>query len=1323
LVALGTPRDALALWRGPPLHDVAGEPFAAAEIRRLEELRVDAIEDAIERDVAAGRHREVAAELEALVREEPLREALHAQRMLALYRCGRQAEALDAYREARTALVQQVGIEPGPELRRLHEEILRQDPSLEPSRERLDEAARRLAAERPALRAAEDELVGGIVALQAARGNGAAGGDVVVCPFKGLASFDVDDADFFFGRERLVAELVARQTGAPLTALVGASGSGKSSVLRAGVLASLRAGMLPGSERWATALLRPGEHPLRALDEATAEASPSGRLVVAVDQFEELFTACRDEDERAAFVDALVASARDPRRRAVVLLAIRADFYGRCAAYPELARLLAANQVLVGPMRRDKLRRAIELPARRAGLEVEPRVTDALLAGVEGAPGALPLLSTSLLELWQRREGNVLRYADYELVGGVEGAVARLAERAYDRLAPERRDVARRILLRLVAEGDGEAVVRRSAPLAELRAGDDVDEVLGVLADGRLVTVGDGVVEVAHEALLREWPRLRSWLSDDVEGRRLHRHLTEAAADWRASGHEPSVLYRGARLAAALEWTGAHDDELNADEREFVAQSRAAAELDTRRQRQANRRLRALLGGVAALLALAVVAGAVAVSQRGQAHDAALEADAARLGADGVTRDRLDDAMLLARAGIDLDDSVGTRSNLLSVLVRSPAALGTLAVDGWPLYAVGVSRDGRLVATGSERGTVTLFDAGSRRRLGTYEGESLVQSFAFSRDRRTLAVSQDVPPGAMLDILDVRTRRRLRRIVLPPVPANDGLVVAYLAFAPDDRHVIVVQGTEDRPSVVRRYDARTGTAVGRPLRIARAVDGLPATGDGRRLVATSAPDDETVVIDAERLRVLARFPVGGRIGAVTADGSEAALGSDEGEVRLLDLRSGGTRPLEGVHEGGIQRIAFARDGRTIVTSGGDGKIGLWDVADGGLRDTLSGHDRSSVYGLAVAPDGRSAYSGATDGRALVWDVAGDRRLDTPFDAGEPFLVADDRFPRGFAMSPDGRVLAQGQTDGTVGLVDTRTLRETDRFRALDGVAAGVAFSPDGRTLAVSGDRGELTLWDRSSLRRVASLEGLRTMSQAVAFSPDGRFVAAAELGDPQPSGPPDGAVRMWDVRRRALTSFRTNPILPSTIAFSPDGRRLAVAGAELGTMVLDARTGDGVARLRTDDFSRAASFSPDGTLVATGDFSGDAQLWSTQTWRPVGRRMEAHRARVQTLAFSPDGRTLATAAADGTVQLWDAASQKPIGSAVTVEPDAYLAAAFSPDGSQLFAVSEFERGIRLNVSVDAWKQHACRVAGRRITEREWQEALPERSYRPVCAGP
>jgi DNA-binding SARP family transcriptional activator len=626
----GQAREALALWRGTALADVADEPFADPEIRRLEELRLRAAELAIEADLAAGRHGEVIGELEALVREEPLREQLHAQRMLALYRCGRQAEALKAFREVRELLVEQIGVEPGPELRRLHEAILRQDaelelPAAEPPRlppeldvrtplagresdldwlrhrrrdahggagrlvlitgvggigktrlvaelaaevhaqgaevvyvsgaephgtvaaalgrgrraagpallvfddldrapaeivdgvadlalearersllvilafrddtppavarlvrrlevrgaerlalgplaangvreiaglyagegaafapvdqlleasggvplrihalaadwatrdtvERVGVAAGRTATRRGELRRLESGLVSDVVDLHAVRERAQRysstaqrtprGGAIPICPFKGLASFEISDADYFFGRERLVAEMVARLVGANLLGVVGPSGSGKSSAVRAGLLPAVANGVLPGSERWTRVLFRPGEHPLtnlrRALradgaedpiSSALAALEPETKLLLAVDQFEETFTACRDERQRAEFMDAL--SDAEPRHdgRVAIVLAVRADYYGACAAHPRLSRLLGESQVLVGPMEPDELAQAIEGPARRAGLVVEPELVARLVEDVAGQAGGLPLLSSALLEL------------------------------------------------------------------------------------------------------------------------------------------------------------------------------------------------------------------------------------------------------------------------------------------------------------------------------------------------------------------------------------------------------------------------------------------------------------------------------------------------------------------------------------------------------------------------------------------------------------------------------------------------------------------------------------------------------------------------------------------------------------------------------------------------------------------------------------------------------------------------------------------------------------------------------------------------------------
>src|SRR6185436_1950226 len=290
--------------------------------------------------------------------------------------------------------------------------------------------------------------------------------------------------------------------------------------------------VLPLSDTWAQAVMRPGEHPLGELAAAVATTTADEESVVlVVDQFEEAFTVCRDPGERDAFI-AELAAVRDR----TVVLAIRADHYGRCAAYPKLSALLAAHHVLVGAMRHDELRRAVERPAQLAGLRVDPELTDVLIADVEHEPGALPMLSTALLELWQRREGRRLRLATYEATGGVRGAVARHAEDAFAQLDAAQQAPARSVLLRLASDDGAGGVERRRVPLAELDG--EVAQIAHVLADQRLLTISAGAVELAHEALLREWPRLRGWLEEDAEGRRLRRHLTTAATEWEASGRD-----------------------------------------------------------------------------------------------------------------------------------------------------------------------------------------------------------------------------------------------------------------------------------------------------------------------------------------------------------------------------------------------------------------------------------------------------------------------------------------------------------------------------------------------------------------------------------------------------------------------------------------------------------------------------------------------------------------------------------------------------------------------------------------------------------------
>jgi WD40 repeat protein/DNA-binding SARP family transcriptional activator len=1521
---------ALALWAGPPLADVAYEPFARSEIARLDDLRTAAHELLIEAQLELGRHDEAVPQLEALIRDHPYRERLRAQLMLALYRCDRQADALQAYHDARRSLLEGLGIEPGERLRELERAILTQDralamrpvevaelpPELDTSTllagreaeldwlrghwqrarrgagrlvllagrrgmgktrlaaelagelqqdgvqvlylsgddaseaagaaladarkgrrptllvaddvDRADEtlvealrelvielpglsvlvvatgegpelpaelpadavlelapldsdavravaqlyaggrddvripaahlvdvsggipqrlhaaasewarieAARRLGAvatraanERKGLRLAEDDLAGNVVRLQALRAR--AGLEdaerVVACPFKGLASFDVEDSDVFHGRERLVAEMVARLTGAPLMGIVGPSGSGKSSALRAGLLAALADGVLPGSENWAQALLRPGEHPLEALEQATAEAASGERMVVAVDQFEEAFATCRDESERAAFVDALVGCARRAAgRRALVLVAVRADFYGRCAVYPELSRLMGANHVLVGPMRRDELRRAIELPARRAGLSVESDLVDALIADVEGEPGGLPLLSTALVELWERRDGRRLRMSAYEQLGGVQAAIARHAENTYARLEPGQQEVARRILLRLAGQGEGESVVRRRVERAELEADRDerVAEALSVLAADRLVTIGAGEVEVAHEALLREWPRLRGWLEEDAEGRRLQLHLGAAAHDWVSSGRDAGELYRGARLASALEWSVTHRNELNASEHAFLDESRAASE-------RSHRRLRTVLAGVVALLVLAVIAGFVALDQRGNARDEALAADAQRLGAQALTEDDLDRALLLARQGVALDNSPQTRGNLLAALLRSPAALGILRGDDEPIAAIALSPDERMLAAGTNSNKVFLFGTRTRQRLATLKttaGYAFTSEMVFSPDGRRLAVGYDSTPGATVQrvaVFDVRARRLVTRVSPPP-----GGVITGLGYSPDGRQLELIMGRAfaDRgPAEYLRFDSKTGARRFGPAPVNRAgTTSLMLTSDGSRLVAVG--QGETVVRDARSLRALRRWPVGGRgvsqfwPTALSPDDRTVAIGGEDGSVRFLDLETGRQRAALGRHVAEVFGAAFTPNGRRLVTTGADNDVILWDVQRAAAGETLSAQP-GRVLTPRITRDGRTLYTAGPGAAVLIWDLLGTRRLGRPFSTAAPGaqpFAAVTPGTASLALSSDGGLMARGRDDGAVTIIDAQTLARREPFPAVTGgPVQGLAFVPGSHILVVSGPEGFLAIADVDRGRVLMRLAGHQGDVLPPAVSGDGRLLATA-------AG--DMTVRLWSLPNGGPVGdpLRFERAIQE-VQISPDGRRLAVVlvdpSGENGRLeVWNAGSRHRIATLEVPDTPTAVRFSPDGRLLAVGYRDGRSHLWSTENWTPVTRLFAGDVGDIYALAISPDSSMLATGSLDRTVRLWDIEGQHAIGTPLPGPGRGVGAAApyFTPDGAALIASYDTGHAFRWEIRPAALARHACRVAGRRLTRAEWTEFLPGRDYDPAC---
>jgi WD40 repeat protein/DNA-binding SARP family transcriptional activator len=1483
-------REALTLFRGAPLSDLADEPFAAAEIRRLEELRETAAELAIDADLAAGRHQETLAEMEALLAKHPLRERLHAKRMLALYRCGRQAEALEAFHEARRLLVEEIGVEPGADLRGLHEAILRHDLSLELApaelpreldasaaptlvgrdgemtwlrgrwerarsgsgalvamvgghgmgktrlagelageahrggatvlyatgwqptqaiaqvlrrareatrptllvvddadasdtamaalgqvageltaasalalatvqspeamarfgcdaslelepldadavrriallytpgedpadelleasggvpgrvhelasawaRQRMAAVAGRAAVGRRELRSVEDELAVGLAALQVVRADPPLDDAApTVCPFKGLAAFEVADADYFFGRERLVAEVVAKLVGAPLVGVVGPSGSGKSSLVRAGLLPALAAGVLPGSDAWPQLLVRPGEHPLGELRRAQAELDGQEHSVLVVDQFEEAFTACRDEDERHAFIDALARAGSEREGGSVVVPVIRADFYGRCATHPAMARLLGANHVLVGPMRRDELRRAIELPARRAGLLVDPELVDALIADVQDEPGGLPLLSTSLLELWQDRDGRRLRLAAYEQAGGVHGAVARLAEGTYQRLDDRQQRIARAIMLRLAGEGEGEAVVRARVALDEFEQ--DARPVLAKLTDGRLLTVTEGEVEVAHEALLREWPRLRRWLEEDAHGRRLHRRLRAAAREWQAGGRDPGELYRGARLASALDWATDHDPELRTTERAFLDASRTASG-------RAQRRLRMVLAGVACLLALAVIAALVALNERGNARARATAADAQRLGAQALLEDDLDRSLLLARQGVALHDSPQTRGNLLASLLKSPAATAVVQGHGDQLASLDLSPDGKTLALLNDDGTLTFVDTRTRHRVGRpyyglgHPGASF-DDVRFSPDGALAAVGGGAPA-----VLNAQTHR-----LVAGLHVRKERFVSSLRFSPDGHKVFAVVGfwdpNHDPSASVQRFDARTGRALGPERFVARrpVLVNLMVAGNGRRLVTTSS-EDRTAIFDAHTLRLLRRLPGRAESAALSPDDRTMLVGGRDGSVRFLDLVTGKSRAASALHDSAVVRASFSADGRTAITGGEDNRVIVWNV-EGAAGETLAGH-ATQITGLAISRDGQTLYTGALDGKVIKWDLAGAHRLGRVFTIGP-----DNRYEfQPYAVRPDGGVLAVGHRDGTVTLIDAHTLRALSTFRAVpEGPVRAIGYAPNRRLLVVGGDNGFLALVDPVRGKPVTRLPGHSGPLLTPSFSADGRLMATTS---------PE-AIVLWTLGsgKPIARPLRSSVEPLGLVSLSPDGRTLAIAHPDQGVEIIDVPTGRRRAWLTQSETVGPTRFTPDGRYIVGGSYKGWARLWSTKTWRPAAHVLAGHAGAVLGLSTSPDGHTLATGSTDGTIRLYDLLTQQPLGAPLPGVLNRGVTPEFTPDGAYLFAITDAGRAYRWDVRPSSWAHRACAVAGRTLTPTEWKAALPGRHYAPAC---
>jgi basic membrane lipoprotein Med (substrate-binding protein (PBP1-ABC) superfamily)/DNA-binding SARP family transcriptional activator len=568
-------RAALRLWRGPALSDFTYEEFAQPYIQGLHDLHIDAIEELAAADLAAGRAADVVPLLDTAIREDPLRERSRELLMLALYRTGRHPEALRTYQQLRTVLDEELGLEPSPPLQRLQERILLHDPALMPA----DAAA-----------------------TTAARARN---------PYKGLRSFGERDAADYFGRDDLVTTLLrALRHETNLAALVGPSGSGKSSVIAAGLIPRLREGASAGSDQWVIAQMTPGIHPLAEVEAVTAAAT-GGRTLLVIDQFEEVFT-LTEEPERQRFLEAIVGAASEAATRITVLLALRADYYDRPLHHAGFARLFTSNVINVLPMTPEELEAAVVTPAEKAGVVVEPALLAELVGDAAHRPGTLPLLEYALTELFDQRTKKALTLDGYRALGGIRGVLSRSAEMIYDALSPDARQVTMQLFLRLVQLSGGATESRRRLALAELTSLDldpvVLSSVLDTFGQRRLVSfdrdplTDQATVEVAHESLFREWSRLAGWIDGHRAALVRHETFNAAADEWEASGRHPDYLLTGTRLAEFEAWRAEGMLPVSGRLREYLEAGlarRAAEEAATRARVELERRLDFVRGRVA----------------------------------------------------------------------------------------------------------------------------------------------------------------------------------------------------------------------------------------------------------------------------------------------------------------------------------------------------------------------------------------------------------------------------------------------------------------------------------------------------------------------------------------------------------------------------------------------------------------------------------------------------------------------------------------------------------------------------------------------------
>ena len=1171
-----------------------------------------------------------------------------------------------------------------------------------------------------------------------------------VPPYKGLLFFDQADSNLFYGRETLTAHLTNRVTdlaqdaSSRFLAVVGASGSGKSSLARAGLAVTL------GSAGWEIHTFTPTTNPLKTLaaNYNSTRAKNRKQHLILVDQFEETFTLCRDENERAAFIERLLAIARDKLLNTTVVIALRADFYSYCAQYPLLREAVAAEQEYIGQMTNAELRRAIEEPAKHNGWDFEPGLVDVLLndIGADGMgqpePGALPLLSHALLATWERRRSRTLTLDGYRASGGVRGAIAETAESVFtDRLNPKQQELARAIFLRLTELGEGTEDTRRRMALKELsRQSEEATQlrlVLNTLAEARLITLNEDSSEVAHEALIREWERLHEWLTQDREGLRLHRHLTDSAHEWELRGRDAAELYRGARLAQINEWVCTNEEQMNETERAFIAASveleqqeqtereaqrqhelEAARQLaDTKNLSEMRLRMRNRIITTVGIITiiLAMLAGIFGVQSNQNANIAQNNAATAQVAKDNAVNSQATAQAASTLAIADFKQSEAQRlaveannlkltnsdTNLIALLAiqslhtqytpsgdtvltsltnlqAPPRELKGHTADIWN---ADFSPDGKYLVTSSSDKTARLWDLAAGKTVRIFsDGNNGLEWVAFSPDGKYIVTAAGSGESARL--WEVASGQMIR------VFSGHTDSVYAAAFSPDGKLIVTVSGDK----TARIWDVATGNTLhiltghtDWAIRTAFSPDG--------RYVVTASADRTARLWDVSTGNQVQVFSVAGdkeytECVYFSPDGKYIATGNTDKAghtvARIWDVLTGQVVHEFSGHQGLVTGASFSPDGRFLLTAAEDGTARLWDISTGQTLRIFSGH-HNAVQTAMFSPDGTLVATASNDGIARVWNLQ-------TFPGGVQFSTHGVVITEA-SFSPDGKRVVTANENGTAEIWNAVTGHTLVTLTGHTYAVKGAVFSPNGKmVLTTSGDK-TARLWDAVTGKELRRFEGHTDVVYRGVFSPDGKYIVTTSW---------DGTARTWDTQtgQTIVIYSKQGPGHINRVAYAPDGNTVVTSGADGTARIWDPLSGKELMVFKHTDQVTGVASSPDGHYLVTASFDGSVRLWDVSTGKEI-RRFAGHTGRAFGVTFSPDGKFILSSG-DDDARLWDIATGKEVRRFMGIGGGSV---AFSPDGKYILAASAEGAQLGLTSLADTIRA-ICAVLTRDLTSEE-----------------